>query len=346
MKGAQGAPAGAQVCRLRILRVKKWGGRLRGLLCRRRPRPGVGLWLSPCRAVHTFGMTYALDVVFLDRHGRVAAVVPALRPWRVALCLRAVSVVELEAGAVDFEHGGIGRIEAAIQDAERRNADGNLHRIDQGLRDVQGNQGAGAEIDAQEYRRPGQSIDQERPLVAPARDTGKEQRLRQPDVVPGHQHRGMPEQGADDQVQGAEDQQCGMQRLEERHVVVGDRRRPDAVRELIGERHEGDQPGQHAQAGVHAAQDKQLFQDAGLLQGLEPHGRQHGAVGVDVFARRQRHQRDAGHQCGAEERADGHREHREQQQEADDERPGEQRQWLTHEQPEPLSRPLPSGGCW
>ncbi|ARP84451.1 hypothetical protein CAL12_09600 [Bordetella genomosp. 8] len=346
MTGVLGTPTGTRGCRLRIVRVKKWCGRLRGLLCRRRPRPGIALWLSPCRAVHTCGMKYALDVVFLDRSGRVAAVIPALRPWRVALCLRAVSVVELEAGAVDLEHGGIGRIEAAIQHAERRDADGNLHRIDQGLRDVQGNQGAGAEIDAQEYRRPGQSVHQEGPLVAPAGDTGKEQRLRQPDVVPGHQHRRMPEQGADDQVQGAEDQQGGMQRLEERHVVVGDRRRPDAVREFIGKRYERDQSGQHAQARVQAAEDKQLLQYAGLLQGLEPHGRQHGAVGVDVLAGRERHQRDAGHQRGAEERADGHREHCEQQQEADDERPGEQRQRLTHEQPESLSRPLPSGGCW
>ncbi|OZI63289.1 hypothetical protein CAL28_10835 [Bordetella genomosp. 11] len=190
--------------KVRVLRAGGWRGRLRGLLCRRRPRPGLALWLAPCRAVHTFGMRYPLDIVFLDAGGRAVSVVRGLRPWRVALCLRAVSVVELEAGVVDFENGGIGRVETAVQNAERGNVHGHLHRIDQRLGNIQRDQHAGAEIDAQEDRRPRQAIDQERPLVAPAGDTGKKQGLWQLDVVPGNQHRGMPEQGADDDIERTE----------------------------------------------------------------------------------------------------------------------------------------------
>ncbi|WP_083851201.1 DUF192 domain-containing protein [Pusillimonas noertemannii] len=56
-----------------------------------------GLWLRPCRAVHTVGMGRAIDVVFLDRQGVVMKTVHALPPNRVAWCMRAHSVVELPA---------------------------------------------------------------------------------------------------------------------------------------------------------------------------------------------------------------------------------------------------------
>jgi len=58
----------------------------------------TGLWISPCRAVHTFGLPYAIDVVFLGRDTRVLGHVHALGPNRVAWRLAAHSVVELPAG--------------------------------------------------------------------------------------------------------------------------------------------------------------------------------------------------------------------------------------------------------
>jgi len=57
-----------------------------------------GVWLRPCRAVHTLGLTQALDVVFLDAHDQILRVCAPLRPNRSAWCWRAHSVVELAAG--------------------------------------------------------------------------------------------------------------------------------------------------------------------------------------------------------------------------------------------------------
>ena len=112
--------------RLRLVVVDGMAGRLRGLLARRRaPGPRSGIWLRPCRAVHTLGMAYAIDVAFIGRDGRVLRVA-TLAPWRAALCVRAVSVVETRGGVIDAEHGGIGRVEAAIQNAARRDVDGRL----------------------------------------------------------------------------------------------------------------------------------------------------------------------------------------------------------------------------
>lgn len=74
--------------------------RMRGLLGRPRLVPGEGLLLDPCRAVHTAGMRYPLDLAFLDRAWRIARLVVALPPWRVAACLGAVMTLELAPGSV------------------------------------------------------------------------------------------------------------------------------------------------------------------------------------------------------------------------------------------------------
>jgi hypothetical protein len=59
---------------------------------------GDGLWLTPCRAIHTLGLRRAIDVVFLGRGFGVVREVRSLRPNRLAWCPRAWSVVELPAG--------------------------------------------------------------------------------------------------------------------------------------------------------------------------------------------------------------------------------------------------------
>jgi len=72
--------------------------RNRGLLGRDSLRPAEGLLLTPCIAVHTVGMRFAIDVVFIDRDGRVVRVVSHVRPWRMTASFRAHAVIELAAG--------------------------------------------------------------------------------------------------------------------------------------------------------------------------------------------------------------------------------------------------------
>lgn len=58
-------------------------------------------WILPrCRVIHTFGMRFVIDVVFLDAEGRIRKVVEALPPWRLAGCWSAESVLELPAGRI------------------------------------------------------------------------------------------------------------------------------------------------------------------------------------------------------------------------------------------------------
>ncbi len=74
--------------------------RRRGLLGRDGLAEGEALWIVPCEAVHSIGMRFPIDLVFLDRRRVVRKVREGLFGWRLSGCLRAHSVVELPAGAV------------------------------------------------------------------------------------------------------------------------------------------------------------------------------------------------------------------------------------------------------
>jgi uncharacterized protein len=71
-----------------------------GLLGKESIESESGLWIAPCEAIHTFGMKTVIDVIFLDRHSQVRKLVSNLKPRRVAVCLKAASVLELASGKV------------------------------------------------------------------------------------------------------------------------------------------------------------------------------------------------------------------------------------------------------
>ena len=62
---------------------------------------GEGLWIVPCEAVHTFWMKFPIDVVFLDKKRKVLKIRPKMARWKMALCLRAHSVLELPSGTCE-----------------------------------------------------------------------------------------------------------------------------------------------------------------------------------------------------------------------------------------------------
>lgn len=80
------------------------GKRRKGLLGRDSLGPGEALWIVPCEAIHTCGMRFPIDVLYLDRNKRIRKVCNAILPWRLSVCLSAHSVLELPAGII--EHTG------------------------------------------------------------------------------------------------------------------------------------------------------------------------------------------------------------------------------------------------
>ena len=86
---------------MRIVVANSWWGRLRGLAWRRTPPDGWALLFPRCRSVHTFGMRFPIDVVFLDPHGWPIAIRHGVKPGRVAAHRRAAAVIETKAGDAD-----------------------------------------------------------------------------------------------------------------------------------------------------------------------------------------------------------------------------------------------------
>jgi uncharacterized membrane protein (UPF0127 family) len=68
--------------------------RLLGLAGLPREAAGAGLLIPRCAAVHSFGMRFELELVFLDEGGAVLAH-RRLRPRRFARCRGAAAVLEL-----------------------------------------------------------------------------------------------------------------------------------------------------------------------------------------------------------------------------------------------------------
>ena len=97
-------------------RAEVWGRRVPVALSRRarllglalldRPAAGAGLLLPGCRSVHTFGMRFPVDLVFLDRNLRAVSWRRAVPPGRVAFERGAQAVLELPVVAESGPVGG------------------------------------------------------------------------------------------------------------------------------------------------------------------------------------------------------------------------------------------------
>jgi uncharacterized membrane protein (UPF0127 family) len=85
---------------LAAFRASSFVARMFGLLWRRPLERSEALWIKPCASVHTLGMRYPIDLVFLDREGAVVATRSAVAPRRMASARRARSVLELPANRV------------------------------------------------------------------------------------------------------------------------------------------------------------------------------------------------------------------------------------------------------
>jgi uncharacterized membrane protein (UPF0127 family) len=77
--------------------------RMKGLIGRSGAdfQPGMGLWIVPAEGVHTIGMSFPIDVAYLDGRQRVIHICHRLPPMRIgAMKWKARSVLELPAGTL------------------------------------------------------------------------------------------------------------------------------------------------------------------------------------------------------------------------------------------------------
>jgi hypothetical protein len=88
---------------LPLVRDAEWGAgswrRARGLIGAAALSSDRALVLVPCRAIHTWFMRFALDIVFFSREGRVVRMAAGVKPFRMAWGGRAAwGVMEMQSG--------------------------------------------------------------------------------------------------------------------------------------------------------------------------------------------------------------------------------------------------------
>jgi uncharacterized membrane protein (UPF0127 family) len=89
---------------LQVRIAESFVSRALGLLVGAPLGPAEALLIEPCSSIHTFGMRYPIDVVFLDRDARVVRVFSQVRAGRIRFAPGARAALELRAGAAT-RHG-------------------------------------------------------------------------------------------------------------------------------------------------------------------------------------------------------------------------------------------------
>jgi uncharacterized membrane protein (UPF0127 family) len=83
----------------RIAVADRASARLAGLAGMRALPPRTALLIPACRSVHTFGMRFALDLIWLDDDGAIVDVMGAVGPGRIVRVAYARAVIEAQAGS-------------------------------------------------------------------------------------------------------------------------------------------------------------------------------------------------------------------------------------------------------
>jgi uncharacterized membrane protein (UPF0127 family) len=83
--------------------------RLVGLLKRTHLGPEEALWLMPSKGIHTIGMKFPIDVVFLTKSNEVIGLISGMPPYRISsVHFRGYSVIELPNGTIRKSRTEIG----------------------------------------------------------------------------------------------------------------------------------------------------------------------------------------------------------------------------------------------
>ncbi len=76
--------------------------RAKGLLRSDRLTPGEGLWIFPCSGIHSFGMRFEFDALFLDSRMKVIGLYNRFRRNRISRVFWAArGVLELPEGTIE-----------------------------------------------------------------------------------------------------------------------------------------------------------------------------------------------------------------------------------------------------
>ena len=97
--------------------ASSWWARANGLIGRRGLPAGFGPVLKPCGAIHMFFMAIPLDVIHVDRTGRIVKILHGIKPWRLGpLVPTSRWVIEIPAGTVQATGTQVGDLVELVEE--------------------------------------------------------------------------------------------------------------------------------------------------------------------------------------------------------------------------------------
>ena len=94
---------------LRVAPADTWLARMKGALGKLGWQPDDGIWLIPSRGIHTIGMLFPIDLVYLDAGNKVIHLVEHLGPFRISpIRIGCASILELRPRAIYASNTRVG----------------------------------------------------------------------------------------------------------------------------------------------------------------------------------------------------------------------------------------------
>ena len=78
-----------------VLKTSSMAERMRGLLWHTPLNDGEGLLIQPCSSIHTFGMHYEIDAIFLSKDLTIKKIFSHVKPCRFVMSYGAAMVLEI-----------------------------------------------------------------------------------------------------------------------------------------------------------------------------------------------------------------------------------------------------------
>lgn len=94
---------------IRVISAHSWLKRLKGLIGSRSLAAHQALWIKPCQGIHTVGMLYRIDVVFLNQHHCITKIDRNIPPFWFSMAPKDTeSVLELACGGAELHQLKVG----------------------------------------------------------------------------------------------------------------------------------------------------------------------------------------------------------------------------------------------
>ncbi len=99
-----------QILAHHLLKATTFPDRITGLLRYKSLERHKALWIYPCFSIHTFFMSFSIDVVFVDCHLVVRSIYEKVSPWKMIFPSQSsvFSVFEFSGGALKDKEIGLG----------------------------------------------------------------------------------------------------------------------------------------------------------------------------------------------------------------------------------------------